>query len=68
MYLHKWLMIILLMRSMVFSTIFNYSVPCQGRQSVVKCFTKLDGLVVFRRDDDELSDTDYLCQLVSAGK
>ena len=50
-------MIILLMRSMVFSTIFNYSVPCQGRQSVVECFTKLNGLVVFRRDDDGLSDT-----------
>ena len=45
------------MRSMVFSTIFNYSVPCQGRQSVVECFTKLNGLVVFRRDDDGLSDT-----------
>tara|TARA_R110000765_G_scaffold398274_2_gene492617 strand:- start:221 stop:739 length:519 start_codon:yes stop_codon:yes gene_type:complete len=44
------------MRSMVFSTIFNYSVLCQGRQSVVECFTKLNGLVVLRRDDEGLSD------------
>ena len=41
---------------MVFSTIFNYSVLCQGRQSVVECFTKLNGLVVLRRDDEGLSD------------
>ena len=38
-------------------TIFNYRVPCQGRQSVVECFIRLNGLVVFRRDNDGLSDT-----------
>ena len=37
--------------------IFNYSVPWQGSQSVVERFTKLNGLVVLRRDDEGLSDT-----------
>ena len=59
-------MIILLMRSMVFSTIFNYSVPCQGRQSVVECFTKLNGLVVFRLDDDGLGLSDTLMRIIYA--
>ena len=36
--------------------IFSYSVPWQGSQSVVECFTKLNGLVVLRRDDEDLSD------------
>ncbi|WP_199506828.1 MULTISPECIES: hypothetical protein [unclassified Psychrobacter] len=37
--------------------IFSYSVPWQGSQSVVERFTKLNGLVVLRRDDEGLSDT-----------
>ena len=36
--------------------IFSYSVPWQGSQSVVERFTKLNGLVVLRRDDEGLSD------------
>ncbi|WP_230657793.1 hypothetical protein [Psychrobacter sp. I-STPA10] len=36
--------------------LFDYGAPWQGSRTVVERFTKLDGLVVLRRDDGGLSD------------